>query len=254
MRRHPALVVHVPHASRHIPAQVRNGILLDDELLEHELDLMTDSFTDQIARRAIAISGVPALVVAAPVSRLVGDVERIPDDREPMNTVGMGAVYTRTHDLRPLREHPDPTLLDGWFHPHAANVTAAVDAALRAHGAGVLLDVHSYPSERLPYELASPDDPRPQVCLGTDPTHTPSWLIAEAVRAFDGLEIGLDTPFAGTYVPLAHYGTDPRVVSLMIELRRDIYMTETPPAPHAGLTDVATRLAQLLTALHHRVG
>jgi N-formylglutamate amidohydrolase len=84
------------------------------------------------------------------------------------------------------------------------------------------------------------------VCLGTDPFHTPDALLAQARAAFGGLGgIALDTPFAGTYVPLRHYGKDPRVSALMIELRRDVYLDE-PVTPAPGLPKAAAALARLV--------
>lgn len=44
-------------------------------------------------------------------------------------------------------------------------------------------------------------------------------------------EIGENTPYSGCYVPLRHYGRDERVTSVMIELRRDVYLTD-PRTPH----------------------
>jgi predicted N-formylglutamate amidohydrolase len=86
----------------------------------------------------------------------------------------------------------------------------------------VLLDVHSYSHEPLPYELHA-DGPRPAICLGTDAFHTPPWLLDAAREAFSPLgTVGTDSPFAGTYVPLSRYGTDARVASLMLEIRRDV--------------------------------
>jgi N-formylglutamate amidohydrolase len=112
----------------------------------------------------------------------------------------------------------------------------------------VIIDVHSYPSKPLPYELHA-DGPRPPICLGTDAVHTPPRLLEAARTAFracGGIE--LDTPFAGCYVPLKHYGRDSRVAALMIEIRRDVYMTEPGGAPTSGLDHVVSALAHLIDA------
>jgi hypothetical protein len=39
------VILHVPHASRHVPTAVRTRLLLDDAELEAELDHMTDADT-----------------------------------------------------------------------------------------------------------------------------------------------------------------------------------------------------------------
>jgi hypothetical protein len=58
--------------------------------------------------------------------------------------------------------------------------------------------------------------------------------------------VGLDSPFAGTYVPLAHHGSDERVLSLMVELRRDVYLTEPDGPATAAFPQVAAALADLV--------
>jgi len=145
------VILHVPHASRRIGA-ARAGILLDDASLEAELDRMTDAYTDRIA--AEAGSGAWRLING--YSRLVVDPERFPDEREEMLAVGMGAVYTRTSLGEPLRAD-DPvaveTLLSGHFRPYAEAFSDLVDARLSTLGRVVIVDVHSYPSRPLPYEL-----------------------------------------------------------------------------------------------------
>ena len=63
---------------------------------------MTDAFTDEL----FAPTSFEAARVVFPISRLVCDVERFPDDAdEPMALRGMGAVYVKTTDGRPLRQH-----------------------------------------------------------------------------------------------------------------------------------------------------
>jgi N-formylglutamate deformylase len=108
--------------------------------------------------------------------------------------------------------------------------------------------VHSYPSRALPYELHGAGA-RPAVCLGTDPFHTPTWLVDAARAAFaecgDG-DIALNTPFGGCYVPLRHYGSNPEVSALMIEIRRDTYVTEPAGPRTEGFARLVSALAQLI--------
>ncbi|NEE51376.1 N-formylglutamate amidohydrolase, partial [Streptomyces sp. SID8455] len=133
--------------------------------------------------------------------------------------------------------------------PYARAMTEAVDARIAATGRAVIVDVHSYPSAPLPYELHG-TGPRPPVCLGTDPFHTPPELRALAEAAFAGFGgTGIDSPFTGTYVPLKHYGTDRRVTALMIEIRRDTYLSEPGGPAGAGLDALAGALAGLVGSL-----
>ncbi|MFJ6938647.1 N-formylglutamate amidohydrolase [Streptomyces sp. NPDC101132] len=246
------VILHVPHASRAVPAAVRAGIVLDDRALERELDHITDAHTDLIAARAAAACAVTPWRFVNRLSRLVVDPERFPDDREEMRSVGMGAVYTRTTHREPLRPEgfDDGPLLDRYFHPYAEAMTRAVEERLAATGRALVVDVHSYPARALPYELHG-DGARPPVCLGTDAFHTPAGLLAAAEEAFAGFGgTGLDSPFAGTYVPLRYYGRDDRVGALMVEIRRDLYQSRPGGPAGPGADALAKALAALVDRLH----
>jgi N-formylglutamate deformylase len=249
------VVLHVPHGSRRIPGPVRAAILLTDADLAVELDRMTDTDTGLLARRAADRAARAPWIVENPLSRLVVDPERFPDEREEMRAAGMGAVYTRTSHGLPLRR-PDAAaerdLLDTYFHPYADTVARVVDERLAATGAAVVLDVHSYPRLPLPYELRS-GGARPAICLGTDETHTPATLLAAARTALAPCgDLALNTPFAGCYVPLRHYGSNPAVAALMVEIRRDTYLTEPAGPPTPGLDRLATALARLIDTCQPR--
>ncbi|MFI8966015.1 N-formylglutamate amidohydrolase [Streptomyces sp. NPDC053493] len=245
------VLLHVPHSSRTVPPQVRAGIVLGDAELERELDHITDSHTAEIAAVAAASAATPPWRFVNRLSRLVVDPERFPDEREEMLAVGMGAVYTRTThraELRPAGFDPAP-LVERYFTPYAEAVTEAVEERLAATGRAVIVDVHSYPTAALPYELHG-DGPRPPVCLGTDAFHTPTALLSAARRAFAGFGgVGTDSPFAGTYVPLAHHGRDPRVSALMVEIRRDQYMSEPGGPAGPGARALGVALAALVDAV-----
>jgi len=221
------VVLHVPHSSTHIPDDVRAGILLDDDALALELRAMTDAHTDRIASVASPVCALMPWSFVNRASRLVVDPERFTDpEQEEMAAIGMGAVYTATHDLGRLRDDDparDADLVARFFQPYADALADLVDARLAACGRAVVLDVHSYPAHVLPYERHA-DAARPPVCLGVDAGHTPPWLEQAARDAFAAWEVVVNEPFAGTYVPTRHYGSDDRVSSLMVEIRRDQYL------------------------------
>ncbi|MFE7273793.1 N-formylglutamate amidohydrolase [Streptomyces sp. NPDC057623] len=244
------VILHVPHSAREIPPEVRAGIVLDDAALERELDHIVDAHTERIAAEAAAASEVTPWRFVNRLSRLVVDPERFPDEREEMLAVGMGAVYTRTTHKAPLRpaDTDAEPLVERYFRPYARAMTEAVADRLAATGRAMIIDVHSYPTARLPYELHG-EGRRPAVCLGTDSFHTPPALVSAAREAFAPCgETALDSPFSGTYVPLEYYGAERRVSALMIEIRRDTYMTEPGGPAGPGLTRLAKALAALADA------
>jgi N-formylglutamate amidohydrolase len=245
------VILHVPHAARAIPPAVRRRIVLSEAELTAELDHLTDAHTEVIAARAAGAASRTPWVFVNLFSRLVVDPERFPDDREELRAVGMGAVYTRTAHGRPLRAD-DPAhaedLLDAHYRPYAAAMSALVDARLAQTGRAVVIDVHSYPSRPLPYEVHGTGE-RPATCLGTDPVHTPPALLDAARGAFSGRgSLALNTPFAGCYVPLKHYRREPAVSALMVEIRRDTYLVEPGGAPTDGIDGVVEALTALIEA------
>src|SRR4051794_41161112 len=116
-------ILHVPHSSARIPGWIRGQIVLDDDALASELVAMTDAHTDLLARAIVErVSGRRPWSFVNRLSRLVVDPERFPDERELMNSVGMGAVYTRTSTGRRLRaENPShhPELISTLFEPYS---------------------------------------------------------------------------------------------------------------------------------------
>lgn len=248
------VVFHVPHSSTLIPPWVRERIVLDDTQLQQELLAMTDAETDTIAHLAAGDCSVRPWIFVNHLSRLVIDPERFPDpDDEPMAhpEIGMGAVYTRTSNLRVLRPTDvahESELLTRYFHPYAAALAEAVDDRLASLGRATIIDLHSFPLIELPYEaLHHGGADRPELCLGTDEFHTPGDLIDNARRAFAPIgQITLNQPFAGTYVPLKHYRSDPRVASIMIELRRDQYVGSA-----SGTLAIAGMLADFIDSIEH---
>ena len=138
------------------------------------------------------------------------------------------------------------------YWPHHRALDAASAARLARFGRCVILDAHSYPTGPLPTQLAS--GPTPEIGVGTQPGHTPPDLRDLAVGFFRarGYTVGVDVPFSGAMVPNACFGRDPRLWSVMIEVRRDLYMDEATGERHAGfartqalLTDFRAELLRL---------
>jgi len=253
-RAFPSVVVHIPHSSTVLPPAVRQAMLLADVDLQAEILRMTDHFTDRLFR----LDSLPADRIVFPVSRLAVDPERFEnDDLEIMARQGMGVIYTRTAAGGELRKTPAPaereSLLNEYYRPHHARLTAAVAAVLTAHECCLIIDGHSFPSRPLPYELDQRAD-RPDICLGTDAFHTPPSLLDSAAAAFRcrGFAVAVDRPFAGTIVPASYYRKDKRVLSLMIEINRRLYVDEATGVPLPDFEDLRRRILSAIALFGSR--
>lgn len=243
------LLVHVPHDATAIPPDARADFLLSPEELRAECLRLTDRHTAALYADGLA----PADVVRAEVSRLVVDVERFADDaQEPCAQVGMGATYVRTADGRPLRALTPARraeLMARHYWPHHRALDAAALARLARFGRCVVLDAHSFPTGPLPTQVSSGRSP--EIGVGTQPGHTPAALRDLAVGFFRarGYDVGVDVPFSGAMVPNACFGREPRLWSVMIEVRRDLYMDETTGERHAGFARTQATLTEFRAEL-----
>ena len=82
---------------------------------------------------------------------------------------------------------------------------------------------------------------RPDICIGTDPFHTPAPVCDAFVSAFAalGFRVAVDTPFSGALVPAKYYRRDSRVQSVMVEVNRSLYLDEAIGLPAADFAAVA---------------
>ena len=243
------VLLHLPHDSTVIPTAERADFLISDSDLEREQLRLTDWHTADLYAQ-----GVPAAdLVRADVSRLVVDVERFADDRlERCAAFGMGATYVRTSDGRPLRAlSPErrTELLDRYYWPHHRQLDEAAAERLTRFGRCVILDAHSFPTGQLPTQV---DFSAPlEIGIGTQPGHTSPELRALAEDFFraHGFTVGIDIPFSGAMVPDRFFGKEFRVQSLMIEVRRDLYMDQVTCERHDGFARIQAVLTEFRAEL-----
>ena len=246
------IVLHIPHASRKIPSDIRCSIILSDSELEIELNKMTDSYTDIL----FIPDSTNVQTVVFPISRLVMDPERFLDDnQEIMAKHGMGVIYTRTADGRKLRDQPTvrerERLINRYYRPHHKKLEDCVFGCLQKLGQCIIIDCHSFPSVALPYELEQSKE-RPEICIGADDFHSPIWLVDRICNEFEkcGYSTNINKPFSGTIVPMRYYRKEKAVLSVMIEVNRRLYMDESLGGKISAFNSIKRHLSMVVNKIH----
>ncbi len=220
MQKNVPIIINVPHSSTYIPPEELR--YFTTPYLKHELDVMTDHYCDDLYDAGNRM-------IRFPVSRLVCDPERFRDDHdEIMASVGMGAVYTACSDgskLRAVTAAHREEILEKYYDPYHKELEDAVEDSLREYGKCLIIDGHSFPAVPLSYE-SDQNINRPDICIGTDESHTPPGIRKILYRFFveRGYSVEINRPFAGCIVPIKHYQKDLRVMSVMIEINRGLYI------------------------------
>ena len=221
-----SIVLHIPHSSKCIPTKYLKFFTLPNLELQIELLKMTDHFTDELFD--VTNSNIQQMLF--PLSRLLVDVERFESDElEIMSKVGMGCIYEKTHDGKDLKIVKDikDELIKKFYKKHHVNFNEIVSNQLIENNKVLIIDCHSFPKYPLPYEL-NQDKNRPEICIGCDDFHTSEKLknlFGKFFKEFNFI-IKFNNPFKGSIVPEKYYYKDRRVQSVMIEIRRDLYMDE----------------------------
>ena len=244
-----ALLIHIPHSSTCIPENYLQYFKLTPEALNIEMLKMTDHYTDEL----FDCSGEDVQSLLFPISRLLVDPERFSDDElEPMTAVGMGCLYSKTHNGKPLKnvDSIKSELMSLYYEKHHEEFTNTVTELCERDGSVLIVDCHSFPKYPLPYELDQKRE-RAEICIGTDAFHTPTEISTALVNFFEnaGLSVSIDRPFSGSIVPMKYWQKEPNVKSVMIEIRSDLYMNEKTGTKSHNFNEMQKTISKIIKIL-----
>lgn len=247
------VILSVPHAGRsYDPALVARLRVPLESVLPLE-----DRYADRLTDVAVN-AGFPVIVAQTP--RLAIDLNRAPDDIDPVSIrggfargapssakvrAGLGVIPTRLWGVGALWRDPferqdlDARLRD--IHaPYHTALTDALESARRHWGGAVLIDLHSMPP------IQSGDSP--DIVIGDRfGTSANSRLtgVAESVFQEAGLRVAINAPYAGGYIVTRHARPHANVHTIQVEVDRQLYLDAALDVPTNGLF----RLQKLVLAL-----
>jgi len=206
-------IFHIPHSSIYIPKKYINEYLIPFDDVMIEAKLMCDEKTHEM------IEGI-----IFPYSRIFCDIERFNSDDEIMNPIGMGILYTKTHDLKPLRQNPSKEIMNFYFEHHK-KLNNSIKEKLEINKEILFIDLHSYSKEPLEYELYK-NLKRPEICIGLNDSYNKK-IVEKLIYTINKFKYSwaINQPFKGCLLP-SEFINDKRVHGIMIEIRKDIYNTD----------------------------
>lgn len=196
------MILHIPHSSTNT---------LGREINKTDINHLTDFYTDEL------FSHTNSDRVVFDVSRFVVDVERFPDDKEPLFKSGHGICYTKGTRNNDIKVFDKKRLIETLYKAHHEKLNKIVAKTLCFLPAVVVVDCHSFPSEN-----NSPD-----FCIGFNEDISDEFLneVYKMKKILTDLKfsVSLNTPYAGAITP-THFVNDDRVECIMIEVNKDLYM------------------------------
>jgi N-formylglutamate amidohydrolase len=198
------MILHIPHSSR----KIDNFINLEHE--KENLDFLTDDRTDELF-------GCDPFQLIFPYSRFICDVERFRKN-DPMEKIGQGVIYRKDIFGNNIERYISDKEVYKMYDEHHKKFTIKANFGLGLFSKIVIVDCHSFtPCNKYQSEI--------DICIGTDPFHTPDILSKFAKKYFiaNGLSVSVNFPFSGCIVPYIHYRKNKDIISIMIEVNKKIY-------------------------------
>jgi len=259
------LVVASPHSGDRYPPELLAASRLD----ALELRRSEDFLVQELAAEAPAL-GAPLLHARFP--RAYIDVNREPYEldpalfeeplpdyanaRSPRVAAGLGTVarivasgqeiYARRLPLADALQR-----IERCYVPYHAALQQLIDETRRRFGFCVLLDCHSMPTLREPFDPLTPGL-RAEAVLGDGHGTTVAFALVERALqrlAASGLAVARNAPYAGGFIT-RHYGRpEAGVHALQLELARRLYMDEQRMAAAPGFARVRSAVSSLIETL-----
>lgn len=246
-RRTTSVIFASPHSGRAYPPDFLSRSWLDELAIRSS----EDAFVDDLLAHA-PVAGAPLLIAEVP--RAYVDLNRSPDELDPMLiegvgrgtlnpriSSGLGVIPRVVANGRPIYRgkialaEAQARIALCWRPYHAA-LRRLMDEHVAAFGEAVLVDCHSMPHEAVEgYPLAGGG--RPQVVVGDRFGAAAAARIVdriEAAFAAGGLRVARNTPFAGAFVAQTYGRPSAGHHVVQVEIDRALYMDEHTIRPHAG--------------------
>lgn len=257
------VLISVPHAGRHYPADVLHLSAHPRATLERLEDRHADALALGLAEQGYG-------VIVAQIARAAIDLNRDPREIDRRMIAGLphGQPLIETAKSRGglglfpcslpragglwrgmLRWNEAQARIAGIHAPYHARIEQAMRAIRAEHGQAVLLDLHSMPPlERERYADAA----RPDVVIGDRFGASASALFSELARAVvmrHGFRCALNHPYPGTYIAERHGKPASGRHVLQIEISRDLYLDGSLRDLGPGLGAVCAMMADLAETL-----
>ena len=248
-----------PHSGRAYPDWFLEGTKLPPETLRSS----EDAFVDRLIACAPSFG---AVTIRAQVPRAIVDLNRAPDEidplvvrgvpRHPLNQrtlAGLGVIPRVVSQGRAILERPIDRAeaerrIDAYWRPYHQALASLIAEARSRFGQAILIDMHSMPHDALNHLHGA----RPDMVLGNrhglSAAARVSDAIVTAVEA-EGWRIRRNSPFAGAYICSAYGRPGQNVHVVQLEIDRALYMDEKAIVPHDGFDDVAVRMARVIRKL-----
>ncbi len=252
------LILASPHSGRRIP----HALLAALALPEAQLRRIEDAHVDRLLDAAARATASP--LIAATHSRVVIDLNRSECEHDPALLAAPIAIRPRLTDRvargyglfprmagpglpihrRPLSPIDAMDRIVRLHRPWHRALAGGLDAAVAAHGAALLLDMHSMPPLDGP---AAPD-----LVLGdrhgaSAAPEIVDWLHQRFAAA--GLRVARNHPYAGGHTTAHHGRPAAGRHAVQLEFARHLYMDPATQARHSGFARLAALIAATLAPL-----
>lgn len=212
------VILHIPHSSTVIPDEFISDYT-DITHAKECANIIVDHGTYEIANYISSRSEV--ICLDFPFSRVFCDVERFDSDKEEMNSIGMGVLYTHSHIGHEIRIPSNPDSIKSYYYNHHEKLNKECATSIENNGGVLFVDVHSFSDDALPYELHK-DLKRPDICIGVEEFHLPKKdidILINIIKDY-GYTVAVNQPFIGCLIPSDYYLKDERVRGFMFEMNK----------------------------------